>query len=298
MIVRCRRTVHFLIWCGAPASFEGGPSLRVTSAFLVFTGSLGLSPLGQFHWPLWSASQLCFSPMALRQRVHRWPPSWLECRSVVLWPQPFPQWGWAMVSSYDHRNVTVPFFLEASDSGVYLHPFYFLCFWVPADGTIIPAPLMWKGSDLLNKKAKWLEIWFYLFYFSGPPTSLASASGSFPNSGLYGSYPQGQAPPLSQAQGHLGAQPPQRSAPPQASSFTSPASGGPRMPSMTGPLLSGQGFGGPSLSQPNHVSSPPPQALPPGTQMTGPPGPPPPMHSSQQPGYQLQQNGEFSARSV
>ncbi|XP_027447058.1 protein transport protein Sec24C isoform X3 [Zalophus californianus] len=127
----------------------------------------------------------------------------------------------------------------------------------------------------------------------GPPTSLASASGSFPNSGLYGSYPQGQAPPLSQAQGHLGAQPPQRSAPPQASGFTSPASGGPRMPSMTGPLLPGQGFGGPSVSQPNHVSSPPPQALPPGTQMTGPPGPPPPMHSSQQPGYQLQQNGSF-----
>uniref|UniRef100_A0A8C0LDQ7 SEC24 homolog C, COPII coat complex component n=1 Tax=Canis lupus dingo TaxID=286419 RepID=A0A8C0LDQ7_CANLU len=118
-------------------------------------------------------------------------------------------------------------------------------------------------------------------------------SGSFPNPGLYGSYPQGQAPPLSQAQGHLGAQPPQRSAPPQASTFTSPASGGPRMPSMTGPFLPGQGFGGPSLSQPNHVSSPPPQALPPGTQMTGPPGPPPPMHSSQQPGYQLQQNGEF-----
>ncbi|XP_077634659.1 protein transport protein Sec24C isoform X3 [Crocuta crocuta] len=127
----------------------------------------------------------------------------------------------------------------------------------------------------------------------GPPTSLASASGSFPNSGLYGSYPQGQAPPLSQGQGHLGAQPPQRSAPPQASSFTSPASGGPRMPSMTGPLLPGQSFGGPSVSQPNHVSSPPPQALPPGTQMTGPPGPPPPMHSSQQPGYQLQQNGSF-----
>ncbi|XP_035966159.1 protein transport protein Sec24C isoform X3 [Halichoerus grypus] len=34
-------------------------------------------------------------------------------------------------------------------------------------------------------------------------------------------------------------------------------------------------------------------ALPPGTQMTGPPGPPPPMHSSQQPGYQLQPNGSF-----
>ncbi|ELR52231.1 Protein transport protein Sec24C [Bos mutus] len=69
--------------------------------------------------------------------------------------------------------------------------------------------------------------------------------------------------------------------------------GGPRMPSMTGPLLPGQSFGGPPVSQPNHVSSPPPQALPPGTQMTGPPGPPPPMHSSQQPGYQLQQNGSF-----
>uniref|UniRef100_A0A8C9CE42 SEC24 homolog C, COPII coat complex component n=1 Tax=Phocoena sinus TaxID=42100 RepID=A0A8C9CE42_PHOSS len=128
----------------------------------------------------------------------------------------------------------------------------------------------------------------------GPPTSLASASGSFPNSGLYGSYPQGQAPPLGQAQGHPGTQPPQRSVPLQASSFTPPASGGPRMPSMTGPLLPGQSFGGPPVSQPNHVSSPAPQALPPGTQMTGPPGPPlPPMHSSQQPGYQLQQNGSF-----
>ncbi|XP_054359549.1 protein transport protein Sec24C isoform X1 [Pongo pygmaeus] len=127
----------------------------------------------------------------------------------------------------------------------------------------------------------------------GPPTSLASASGSFPNSGLYGSYPQGQAPPLSQAQGHPGIQTPQRSAPSQASSFTPPASGGPRLPSMTGPLLPGQSFGGPSVSQPNHVSSPPPQALPPGTQMSGPLGPLPPMHSPQQPGYQPQQNGSF-----
>ncbi|XP_014201964.1 protein transport protein Sec24C isoform X1 [Pan paniscus] len=126
----------------------------------------------------------------------------------------------------------------------------------------------------------------------GPPTSLASASGSFPNSGLYGSYPQGQASPLSQAQGHPGIQTPQRSAPSQASSFTPPASGGPRLPSMTGPLLPGQSFGGPAVSQPNHVSSPP-QALPPGTQMTGPLGPLPPMHSPQQPGYQPQQNGSF-----
>uniref|UniRef100_A0A8C6A9T6 SEC24 homolog C, COPII coat complex component n=1 Tax=Marmota marmota marmota TaxID=9994 RepID=A0A8C6A9T6_MARMA len=59
------------------------------------------------------------------------------------------------------------------------------------------------------------------------------------------------------------------------------------------PPTSAQGFGGPPVSQPNHVSSPPPQALPPGPQVTGPPGPPPPMHSSQQPGYQLQQNGSF-----
>ncbi|XP_076981015.1 protein transport protein Sec24C isoform X2 [Tamandua tetradactyla] len=126
----------------------------------------------------------------------------------------------------------------------------------------------------------------------GSPPSLASASGSFPNSGLYGSYPRGQAPPLSLAQSHPGAQPPQRSVPSQATSFTPTVPGGPRMPSMTGPLLPGQGFGGPPVSQPNHLSSPPPQTLPPGTQMTGPPGPPPPMHSSQ-PGYQLQQNGSF-----
>ncbi|XP_037660052.1 protein transport protein Sec24C isoform X2 [Choloepus didactylus] len=126
----------------------------------------------------------------------------------------------------------------------------------------------------------------------GSPTSLASASGSFPNSGLYGSYPQGQAPPLSLTQSHPGAQPPQRSAPSQVSSFTPTVPGGPRMPLMTGPVLPGQGFGGPPVSQPNHVSSPPPQTLPPGTQITGPPGPPPPMHSSQ-PGYQQQQNGSF-----
>nr|KAF6322831.1 SEC24-like protein C, COPII coat complex component [Pipistrellus kuhlii] len=59
------------------------------------------------------------------------------------------------------------------------------------------------------------------------------------------------------------------------------------------PPTSAQSFGGPPLNQPNHVSSPPPQALHPGTQMAGPPGPPPPMHSSQQQGYQLQQNGSY-----
>lgn len=34
-------------------------------------GFLGISHLGQPYWPLWSASQLCFSPMALPQQVHR-----------------------------------------------------------------------------------------------------------------------------------------------------------------------------------------------------------------------------------
>uniref|UniRef100_F6RUF2 SEC24 homolog C, COPII coat complex component n=1 Tax=Monodelphis domestica TaxID=13616 RepID=F6RUF2_MONDO len=123
----------------------------------------------------------------------------------------------------------------------------------------------------------------------GPPTSMASASGSFPGSNLYGSYPQNLAPPTSLAQVHPGAQTPQRSAPLQASSFPPSAAGGPRPPSIAGPSMPGQSFGGPPVSQSNHASSPPPQAQPP---MTGPPGPPPPMHSSQ-PGYQVQQNGSF-----
>ncbi|KAF6111285.1 SEC24-like protein C, COPII coat complex component [Phyllostomus discolor] len=59
------------------------------------------------------------------------------------------------------------------------------------------------------------------------------------------------------------------------------------------PPTSAQSFVGPPVSQPNHVSSPPPQVLHPGTQMAGLPGQLPPMHSSQQPGYQLQQNGSF-----
>ncbi|XP_032773314.1 protein transport protein Sec24C isoform X2 [Rattus rattus] len=59
------------------------------------------------------------------------------------------------------------------------------------------------------------------------------------------------------------------------------------------PPTSTQGFGSLPVSQANRVSSPPAHALPPGTQMTGPPAPPPPMHSPQQPGYQLQQNGSF-----
>ncbi|XP_074088953.1 protein transport protein Sec24C isoform X1 [Macrotis lagotis] len=125
--------------------------------------------------------------------------------------------------------------------------------------------------------------------YGPPPTSMASASGNFPGSNLYSSYPQNLAPPTSLAQPHPGAQTPQHSAPPQASSFPPSAAGGPRPPSIAGPSIPGQNFGGPPVSQSNHASSPPPQAQPP---MSGPPGPPPPMHSSQ-PGYQLQQNGSF-----
>lgn len=110
----------------------------------------------------------------------------------------------------------------------------------------------------------------------GPPASLASSSGSLSSSGLYGSYPQAHPP----------------SAPPQAPGFTLSAAGAPRLPSMSGPLLPGQGFGAPPVSQPNHVSSPPPQAPPSGTQLSGTPGPPPSAHA-QQPGYKLQQNGSF-----
>ncbi|XP_043837573.1 protein transport protein Sec24C isoform X1 [Dromiciops gliroides] len=125
--------------------------------------------------------------------------------------------------------------------------------------------------------------------YGPPPTSVASASGNFPGSSQYGSYPPNLAPPTSLAQAHPGAQTPQRSAPLQASNFPPPAAGASRPPSTAGPSMPGQSFGGPPVSQSNHASSPPPQAQPP---MPGPPGPPPPMHSTQ-PGYQLQQNGSF-----
>uniref|UniRef100_A0A8D0FM84 SC24C protein n=1 Tax=Strix occidentalis caurina TaxID=311401 RepID=A0A8D0FM84_STROC len=53
---------------------------------------------------------------------------------------------------------------------------------------------------------------------------------------------------------------------------------------------------GPSMSQPNHVSSPPPPSTMsgphPGPPMSGLHGPPPPTHPPQ-PGYQMQQNGSF-----
>lgn len=126
------------------------PSPLVTSVFLLFTGFLGLSHLGP-HWPQWSASQLCFSPMALLLRqVHRWLHSWLECRSVVLWLQPLPLRGWAMVSISEHSIVTVFFFSEVIVSGnipeSLLFSFYFLYIWAPEDGTVILVLLLWKGK--------------------------------------------------------------------------------------------------------------------------------------------------------
>ncbi|XP_052532626.1 protein transport protein Sec24C isoform X5 [Tympanuchus pallidicinctus] len=72
--------------------------------------------------------------------------------------------------------------------------------------------------------------------------------------------------------------------------------GAPRLPPMPGPPLSGQTVAGPPMSQPNHVSSPPPPSTlsgpQPGLPMSGLHGPPPPTHPPQ-PGYQMQQNGSF-----
>ncbi|ETE66947.1 Protein transport protein Sec24C, partial [Ophiophagus hannah] len=95
------------------------------------------------------------------------------------------------------------------------------------------------------------------------------------------------------------AQPPLFAPPPSSagvgvSSYPA-ATGVLRPPTMQGALLPGQPVTGLLTSQPNHVTSPPPQPL-----MTGPlPGPPvtglqgpPPVHPSQ-PGYALQQNGSF-----
>lgn len=78
-----------------------------------------------------------------------------------------------------------------------------------------------------------------------------------------------------------------------ASSYP-PPTGAPRPPPMPGPPLSGQTVAGPPMSQPNHVSSPPPPLTLSGPH-PGPPmsGPPPPTHPPQ-PGYQMQQNGEYS----
>ncbi|XP_060625161.1 protein transport protein Sec24C isoform X1 [Anolis sagrei] len=156
----------------------------------------------------------------------------------------------------------------------------------------------------------------------GPPTSVPPASGSFTatGAGQYVSYanqgpppptiPQGL-PPTSLSQGlpvaqaavsgppsapHLSSQPPGFGPPPLSSgigaSSYAPAAGISRPPSMPAGSLPGSGL---ITSQPNHVTSPPPQPS-----MTGPlPGPPmaglqgpPPTHPSQ-PAYAPQQNGSF-----
>ncbi|XP_042718883.1 protein transport protein Sec24C isoform X4 [Lagopus muta] len=109
----------------------------------------------------------------------------------------------------------------------------------------------------------------------GPPTSVPPVSGSFSatGSGLYTPYTASQGPP-----------------PPSV------PQGAPRLPPMPGPPLSGQTVAGPPMSQPNHVSSPPPPSTlsgpHPGPPMSGLHGPPPPTHPPQ-PGYQMQQNGSF-----
>ncbi|XP_053168134.1 protein transport protein Sec24C isoform X2 [Hemicordylus capensis] len=161
----------------------------------------------------------------------------------------------------------------------------------------------------------------------GPLTSVPPASGSFTStgSGQYVSYssqgpprpnlPHGL-PPTSLSQGLPIAQPavsgPPTSAlrlPSQASGFAPPptsagvgtsnyppAAGVSRLPTIQGASLPGQTVAGLLASQPNHVTSPPPQPSlagpPPGPPITGLQGPPPPTHPPQ-PGYQLQQNGSF-----
>lgn len=125
-----------------------------------------------------------------------------------------------------------------------------------------------------------------------PPPSLSQ--------GLPMAQPAASAPPSSlrlpsQAPGFS---PPPTSAGLGASTYPPPA-GISRPPTMQGSPLPGQAVTGILTSQPNHVTSPPSQppmaGLPPGPPITSLQGPPPPTHPSQ-PGYQLQQNGTFSAR--
>ncbi|XP_072851060.2 protein transport protein Sec24C isoform X2 [Pogona vitticeps] len=166
----------------------------------------------------------------------------------------------------------------------------------------------------------------------GPTTSVPPASGSFTTigSGQYMSYssqgppppnmPHGL-PPTSLAQGLSMAQPSVSGPPPalhlssQAPGFAPPpptsagigsssypsAAGVSRPPTIQGTSLPGHAVTGLIItSQPNHVTSPPPQQPmagpppgppPPGPPMTGLQGPPP-THPPQ-PGYALQQNGSF-----
>uniref|UniRef100_A0A2D4F997 Protein transport protein Sec24C n=1 Tax=Micrurus corallinus TaxID=54390 RepID=A0A2D4F997_MICCO len=159
----------------------------------------------------------------------------------------------------------------------------------------------------------------------GPPTSVTPASGSFtaPGSGQYIPYSgqgppppnisHGLPPPTTLSQGlpiaqppisgpsalPTSAQPPLFAPPPSSagvgvSSYPA-ATGILRPPTMHSALLPGPPVTGLLTSQPNHVTSPPPQPLMtvplPGPPVTGLQGPPP-GHPSQ-PGYALQQNGSF-----
>uniref|UniRef100_A0ABI7ZTJ0 SEC24 homolog C, COPII coat complex component n=1 Tax=Felis catus TaxID=9685 RepID=A0ABI7ZTJ0_FELCA len=82
--------------------------------------------------------------------------------------------------------------------------------------------------------------------------------------------------------------------PPPTSAQVTAQLAGMQISGAVAPALPPVGLGyGPPTSLASASGSFPNSALPPGSQMTGPPGPPPPMHSSQQPGYQLQQNGSF-----
>ncbi|KAG8435097.1 hypothetical protein GDO86_013160 [Hymenochirus boettgeri] len=145
-----------------------------------------------------------------------------------------------------------------------------------------------------------------------PPTS-----GSFPvmASSFQPSYSSNQIPPplnlaqrmpsptLPQAQSPAQQQfvsgfppgfPPLQSAAPVPTTYAPPSSGGPQQTLMQGP---GQVLTGPPLSHANHTPStqgpPPMSGVPPGPQITGLQGQPPPMPSGQD-GFPLQQNGSFS----
>uniref|UniRef100_A0A8C9FAL5 SC24C protein n=1 Tax=Pavo cristatus TaxID=9049 RepID=A0A8C9FAL5_PAVCR len=134
----------------------------------------------------------------------------------------------------------------------------------------------------------------------GPPTSVPPVSGSFSatGSGLYTPYTASQGPPPPGVpQGLPLAQPPFPGQQVPTQRLPTEVPGAPRPPPMPGPPLSGQTVAGPPMSQPNHVSSPPPPSTlsgpHPGPPMSGLHGPPPPTHPPQ-PGYQMQQNDVFS----
>lgn len=164
---------------------------------------------------------------------------------------------------------------------------------------------------------------FFFFFLLCPSPLVSPVSGSFSatGSGLQTPYSASQGPPpASVSEGlplaqppfpahtvstqHLPAQVPGFTPPPPSTgvgpSSYPPTTGAPRPPAMPGPPLPGQTVAGPPSSQPNHVSSPPPPPPPstmaglhPGPPMSGLHGPPPPTHPPQ-PGYQMQQNGEYS----